>query len=413
MFAVVVTGWLVVLALILRHRIFVSHDSVSNYAHVWYVADHLRHAHSIPFRMPIIGHGDGLAFPYAFLPWVTAGIAWLALGSWAVTLWLVIGCVGAIVATFWACPELGDDWLGIAALLNPAVVAGAIIGQLPFMWASALLLAGIGCWRRSFRWQAAVLVGLAQATHAAVVLPIGIVVVAAWLPWERERRRLLKWYARSLAISVPAALLVEMTPAFGDTSLPSKVANLLVTLVVRVLIVAVPIFLVAVGRSRFRVVAPVLAGLGVVANVALFAPLSLRYAWTALDRNPDKAMLAFVDSPAFVKGQTYRVLRAGDGKIGMYQVMVNGGRLDSEFFPESIARKSFGDVSAYSSFLRARKVDAVIVWDTYDRQFRTDEHRLLDQLTAQGCSPPVVGARVALRLEHATMYAIDRSCGKP
>jgi hypothetical protein len=124
-------------------------------------------------------------------------------------------------------------------------------------------------------------------------------------------------------------------------------------------------------------------------------------------------MLMFVNSPAFVKGQTYRVLRAGDGKIAMYQVMVNGGRLDSEFFPESIARKSFGDVVAYSSFLRAREVDEVIVWDTHDRTFRTDEHHLLDQLTAQGCRPPAVAVRVAARLEHATMYAIDRSCGRP
>ena len=42
---VLVAGWALVLALILGHRIFVSHDTVSNYAHVWYVSERLGHAH--------------------------------------------------------------------------------------------------------------------------------------------------------------------------------------------------------------------------------------------------------------------------------------------------------------------------------------------------------------------------------
>src|SRR5439155_960791 len=64
-----VTAWVVVLALILRHRVFVSHDSMSNYAHVWYVSDRLRRAHLVPFHMPVVGHGQAYAFPYAFVPW--------------------------------------------------------------------------------------------------------------------------------------------------------------------------------------------------------------------------------------------------------------------------------------------------------------------------------------------------------
>src|SRR5438552_792063 len=58
---VLVAGWALVLALILGHRIFVSHDTVSNYAHVWYVSERVGHAHVLPFRMPVIGHGDAYA----------------------------------------------------------------------------------------------------------------------------------------------------------------------------------------------------------------------------------------------------------------------------------------------------------------------------------------------------------------
>src|SRR5437870_11459860 len=35
--AIVAVGWAAILALILQHSIYVSHDSISNYGHVWYV----------------------------------------------------------------------------------------------------------------------------------------------------------------------------------------------------------------------------------------------------------------------------------------------------------------------------------------------------------------------------------------
>ena len=47
-------------------------------------------------------------------------------------------------------------------------------------------------------------------------------------------------------------------------------------------------------------------------------------------------------------GATYRVLRGGDGKLGMYHVLLAGGRLDSEMFPESMAIRSFATPSAYA-----------------------------------------------------------------
>src|SRR5206468_7035685 len=75
----VCAAWLVVLSLILSHSLFVSHDSLSNYGHVWWVAQKLRAGEGLPFRMPVLGHGEALTFPYGFLPWLVGGILALAL----------------------------------------------------------------------------------------------------------------------------------------------------------------------------------------------------------------------------------------------------------------------------------------------------------------------------------------------
>jgi len=97
-------------------------------------------------------------------------------------------------------------------------------------------------------------------------------------------------------------------------------------------------------------------------------------------------LLPFIDSAEFRPGSTYRILRVADGKVGMYQLIQHGAKLDSEFFPESIDRRSWPSSAAYLSFLRARKVDEVIVYHDYDARYHTNEHSLLDQLTANGCA---------------------------
>ena len=105
-------------------------------------------------------------------------------------------------------------------------------------------------------------------------------------------------------------------------------------------------------------------------------------------------MLSIIGSPAFVPGATYRVLRAHDGKVGMYQVIEHGGRLDSEFFPESIVRRSWPDPETYVRFLGRRRVDYVIAFDEYTRRYRTNEISLLDRLAAapaSGCVARIGG----------------------
>jgi hypothetical protein len=418
--AAVFVIWAVVLLLILRHRVFVSLDSISNYGHVWWVSDHLWSGDGIPFRMPIIGHGKAFAFPYGFLPWFTASLFYPLLGDWVVTLWLVLGFVGLVVAMFWSFPEIRRGWWAAIALVNPALVIAPIIGQLPFIWSSAMLMVAIGCWRRKRYVEAAILAGLAQATHPAVVLPIVMLLVLFRYFWEPDRRQLVRFYLISLVIAVPATWIVFVSPVFVDSSAWLIISNFFGTLIVRSFVIAVPILLVLFQHLQKRMQEPWKRWLPVglflftlVLNPALGGVLDTRYAWGALNRKPNTDLLQFVNSPKFEPEKTYRIIRAGDGKIGMYQIVRKRGHLDSEFFPESIGRKSWADAQAYSGFLRTRRVDSVIVYDSYDREYKTNEHALLEQLSergTEGCDVTHVGAALLERTEHFEVYTVRREC---
>ena len=54
---------------------FLSSDSMNNYVHVWGIARDLWHHGHLPWRMPVLGHGDAYAYPYGFANWTTAALA--------------------------------------------------------------------------------------------------------------------------------------------------------------------------------------------------------------------------------------------------------------------------------------------------------------------------------------------------
>jgi hypothetical protein len=408
---VVALGWVVILALILTHALFVSQDSISNYAHVWYVSQRLWHGHGIPLHMPVLGHGRAYAFPYAFLPWLTAALVRPVLGDWAVTLWLVVGSVALAVATFYAFPELRRGWWAAAVLANPALVVAAIVGQLPFAWAGAFLLLAVGAWRRDRPVLATVAAAVAEATHPAVVLPLAALVVAGCLPFEAagRRRRLLACFAATGVLALPAAWLVVASPVYRDSSGGTRLSAFVGTMLVRCLIVVVPIALVLFRRLGWRGLGPALTALLLGLNVALIGPLDTHYAWQALRRRPDPRMLAFIRSPLFRPGATYRVLRAADGKVGMYQLIQHGARLDSELFPESIDRRTWPSLAVYTDFLDRRGVDQVLIFDTY-RYYGTNEHLELRRLAARSavCRGGIAGARLLSTTRHYDLFAIAR-----
>ena len=411
-------AWAVGLALLLRHRLVVSHDTMINYAHVWYVSKRLWGGHGIPLRMPLLGHGQAFAFPYGVVPWLTAAVFRPLAGDWIVTLWLVLGIAGLLLATFAAFPELRRSWAAATVLLNPALVAAALIGQMPFTWGAALLLLGVAAWRRHRPGWAALLCGLGQATHPAVVAPIAAVAVALRLPFEppSDRARLLRWYGLSLLPVIPAAWLVVRSPVFEDSSTAVKAANFFTTLLPRCLVLVIPAGLVLLGLfARRRAGRAAWTGpAAFAATAALLAvvwrPLLLPEASGSLWRKPDRAMLSFLESPGFRPGATYRVLRVTDFKVSLYQLVRAGGRLDSEFFPESIVRRRWASDAVYGDFLRRRHVDYVMIWGHYGRVFHADDEQRLVDLEACPPAAPVCSRKLAAN-DRWRLWSVTRRPG--
>jgi hypothetical protein len=409
---IVAVAWVVILALLARHRIVVTHDSLINYAHAWWINSQLWHGHGIPWRMPIIGHGAALTFPYGALPWLVAALLWPLLGEWAVTVVLVLGVLGMIAATFWAFPEARRPWWAVLVLINPILVLAPLSGQLPFLWGSALLMLGIGFWRRDRRLWAVLAVGLAQLTHVAVVLPIAAILVLLRLRWEPHRRALLGCYFISVAIAAPAIWPVINSPVFTETSWLTKAWQFAGTVCIRLFLFVPPILAMTLGRRGARWWPIALAGIALVANVALLAPLDAGYSWSSLRREPDQAMARFSASSQFRPGLTYRLLRTSDGKVGMYQLIRAGGRLDSEFFPESIWGGMFASERDYSDFLLEHRVDEVLVFHPLPSHVHTNEPQLLARMAAsgRGCSKDTAGIRLVYSDDHWDYYEIDHSC---
>jgi hypothetical protein len=380
--ALLVGAWIVVIAFSLRHTIVLSSDSVNNHVHVWYIARDLWHHGRLPWRMPVLAHGEAYAYPYGFVNWTTAALVWPLFGDWTVTLWTALGAIGCIVATFTAFPELRRGWWAAAVLANPAILEALLFGQQSFAWGAMLLLFGVAAWRRGHHAWAAILVGLGQANHAAIVLPIGALLVLYWLPFARDRRELLRWYALSCAIALPAVWLVFASPTTAESTVGTELSNFLITIGPRIIIVGLPVICVLLQRTGLRALAPLGIVFALTAHLAFEIPLNVGQQWHALfETDTDTAALdAYLHSPAFAPGETYRVLRGNDAKLGVYHVLRAGGRLDSEMFPESMAIRSFRYPGDYASLLCDRHVDRIIHYDTYDAARHTNERAMIDEL---------------------------------
>jgi hypothetical protein len=392
----VLAAWVVVLALILTHGVFVTNDSLSNYGHVWYVSERFWGGHGIPYYMPVLGHGEALAFPYSALPWLTSAIFFPLLGDWAVTLWLVLGFLALFAAVLWALPELRKPIPVALLLLNPAMIEVPLLGQLPFAWATAMLFVSVGLWRRERRLLSAIALGLAQLTHAPLLMPMaGLLVAAYFVTHKAERRELVLYYGLSLVIALPAVWLVFASPVVDDTSFAVQMSNLIGTVLIRLPAVVWPFVLVGLATRLRRAVPYAVAGVLLALNL-IFVPVRHNdFGWEALLRRPDTSVRPFIRSELFEKGKTYRILSSRDGKTPMYDLIRSGALLDSEFFPESINRRSFADTPEYVRFLNQRKVDYVIIYALYDTAHGTNEHVLLDDLT-QKTSDGVCADKVAI-----------------
>jgi hypothetical protein len=401
---IVVVVWVATIVLYLSHSIVLSSDSINNHVHVWWIARELWHHGHLPWRFAQLGHGDGYAYPYGFVNWTTAALVWPLFGDWALTLWTVVGTVGCALATFMAFPELRRGWWAAAVLLNSALIDALLFGQQSFVWASMLLLFGIAAWRSGRRGVAALLVGLAQLTHPVVIGPIALVVVLLYLPFTQDRIAVIKWYALACVIALPGVFVVFASPAYDDAG--SQVVNFFGTLGPRVLIVVLPMFYALLRRTNRSWLGPAALGLSLAFNVAFQAPLNVRMQQDALvHHGTDTTTLdGYLASPRFAPELTYRVLRGGDEKLGLYKFVRAGGHIDSELFPESMGMHDFASPQAYVRFLCDRRVDRVLHFNSYDKR-GTNEGAVLDELAATPGSPV---QSVGLGPDYQ-VYAVDRA----
>ncbi len=384
--------WVTLCTTVLGHPIFVTNDSLSNYAHVWFISDYIWAGHGLPLHMPVLAHGEAFAFPYSFLPWMGASLMRPVFGDWAVTLTLVAGAVGLIWAVFFALPELRGRWAAAVVLANPVLVEALLLGQLPFTWSMFFLLWSVGLWRRRlFPWAVPPAVA-ALATHPALAIPISGVLLVAALGFRVAGLREVRAYALALVLSLPAVYFVLASPVVTHASLFTLAANLVGTVVVRLPVVVIPLFAAWLAVRRPAVL-PWLFVVVLSFNFVLIPLRGTAYAWGAPFRQPDTKLMTFLNSPRFEPGSVYRLLRAGDGKVGMYKLLLRDGSLDSEFFPESIERRSWPSHSDYFAFLGSRKIDHVVIFTSYDQRFRTNEHELLRSLVVSGCAELEVTGR--------------------
>jgi hypothetical protein len=165
------------------------------------------------------------------------------------------------------------------------------------------------------------------------------------------------------------------------------------------------------SSPRWRALAPLALGLSLCANLALQEPVHANLAWRSLRRKPDlTAVQQFMRSPQFQPGKTYRVLRGADSKLGMYAVLRAGGKLDSEFFPESAAWRNFHSLRTYERMLCRHRVDVVVDFGSYDNTRHTNEHEVLRELERGGS--PMVAVHSLARTRTYEVYGVDRAgCG--
>ena len=389
--ALVVVGvaWAGVLLAITPQRIYLTTDMVSNHVHVWFIASQLWHGHGIPLHMPVLASGDAFTFPYASLPWLVGALLWPIGGDHVVTVLLVVGAVAVIATTYWAIPGVRRGWWAVAVLLNPALLTSVLLGQLPFLWAAALFLGAIGAWRHERRVVATALLALSLIVHPAVMLPISIVIVGIAVVFLRDRGRLALAWLVAVVLSVPAIVLTLDSPVVDQTSRRFELLTLGLTVLTRVWVIAVPLVyeqLARVPGSWGRLALPLgFSALSLGLFLPMWRPFSLDTGWAALAGHaPADELHSFVTTPSLQPGRTYRVLTGADSKYGIYQVVRHGGVLDSELFPESLHRASFGSRRSYAAFLADRRVESIVVAPSYRRAYHSNEPRLVAAMAASG-----------------------------
>jgi hypothetical protein len=393
---------------LLWHPLFLGDDSVHHYAHIWFVGRYLAQHRSLPLHFPLLEGGRAMAFPYGLPVYVVGGLLHLALGDRAVGLMMALALMGVLGAAAILRPALRQPWPLALLLLNPFLVDAVYAFQLTTLWCVLFFL--LWAWAAESRRPllAAPLLWLTVASHPVVGIPaVAGYGAYAWLRRREALPTVLASVALSAPVLAPVLWMTLHTPALSEAPLGTVAASVADSLSRRLTIFALPI---AVGDAwpwlRQRYLPALGAGLAVLGiGVALATgPVQVQPgvgSYYGALHGERRIYDEFLASDAFRPGAVYRVLEPNEREDGMYRLVQHGAVLAHEFYSESVQRRNWPSLADYRCYLAGRGVDYVAVERDFQRQFRTNEAALLDELVGQG------EARVAYADPHGRFVVYD------
>ena len=376
---------LATLLLVAVKRIFLGDDSMSVYAHVWFIQDRLWSGHGIPRTIGVLDDGRAVTFPYALVPWLLGALLWPLFHNWGVTLLMVIAAVGTPVAACFARPVMRDPWVMLLFLLNPFYLDGVLAFQFPFLWSAFFFFLFVIALDRRRDAAAGVLLWLCITTHPLAGGIGALCYLAVHFLTEPERRLRFFVMGADRGHGEPARAPPRARDARPGGELVARDR--------------------LIHRGRLR--AP---GDGARLPLPRHRPRRLRPPLVSadlrrLDRRADLHTLHRqwrvrlragrlrrplpqshdIYAPYFASGQfdpqaTYRVMEPNQYEDGQYYFLRHGARLANEFFSESMFRRSWTE-GEYRDFLATKQIDYVSIERGYLAQYHTNEQQLLDALT--------------------------------
>jgi glycosyltransferase involved in cell wall biosynthesis len=376
---------LATLLLVAVKRIFLGDDSMSVYAHVWFIQDRLWSGHGIPRTIGVLDDGRAVTFPYALVPWLLGALLWPLFHNWGVTLLMVIAAVGTPVAASFARPVMRDPWVMLLFLLNPFYLDGVLAFQFPFLWSAFFFFLFVIALDREWDGAAGVLLWLCITTHPLAGGIGALCYLAVHFLTEPERR--LRFFVLGLIAgiaSLPAILLARGTPALAENSLRVIVSSIADGFVRRATVLAFPFLataLVVYVRRWYRPIFAVwIAGLIFTLFIVNGAFGYAQGGYGGLFRQSHDMYAPYFASAQFDPQATYRVMEPNQYEDGQYYFLRHGARLANEFFSESMFRRSWTE-GEYRDFLTTKQIDYVSIERGYLAQYHTNEQQLLDALT--------------------------------
>jgi hypothetical protein len=376
-------GLLAVMILIALKSVYLGSDSVNNYAHVWYISEHLFKG-SLPLHFENLDGGMALTYPYGFVPWTLAAIVRPALGDYAVTLTMLLGVILVMVVVYRTRLK-SSLWLLVLFAAVPFLLDSLLDFQMSFVW--SMLFGYLYIWaleRRSFKWAYLWLV-LAAGNHLVVTGPIlAVYTVYVYCREPSVRKNLLWLCGLALVPLVPLAWYTLKTPTIGENSPGFIFYVWLETLLPRAILFFSPFILARLASLRSSWAHWATGWAAALCLVVLSIGWNFAFSgYSGLVTEAHNDYQQYLESEAFAPAAIYRVVESPGREQGEYYFIQHGAVLANEFYGESYFRINWTQDS-YRCYLSVKKVDYVVLSADYVRRYHRNEGAILGDLREEG-----------------------------